>query len=157
MAVVLRPFARSDHAALLSWVSGAEELYRFSGGSLTWPMDDDRLDGLRALPGVSEWTAVTDDGETFGHLATVWIDRDHARLARVIVAPERRGRGLSRPMVDAAVRMLRETGCREVVLHVVPGNDPALRSYRSAGFTEVAPDPGRPQFVRMSLRVATAT
>jgi ribosomal protein S18 acetylase RimI-like enzyme len=150
-AVALRPFGPADHASLLSWVRDAEELYLFSGGSLSWPVDEAQLDALQQRPGTTEWTAVTGDGERIGHLATVAIGDREARLARVIVAPTFRGRGLARPMVEAALRMLRTHGRTELALHVVPGNEPALRTYRSLGFAETAPNPAHPEFLRMRL------
>ncbi len=153
-AVSLRPFAREDHASLRSWVRTAEELYLFSGGSLAWPLDDGQLERLHERAGVSEWTAVAGDGERVGHLATVAVGEREARIARVIVAPAFRGRGLARPMVAAAVRLLRDEGRTELSLHVVPGNEPALRTYRGLGFVQTAPSPAHPEFVRMRRKLA---
>ena len=60
------------------------------------------------------------------------------QLAGIVVDPAYRGRGLGRGFVTAAVRAaLREPGTdRPVSLHVRANNDPALRTYRSAGFVD---------------------
>lgn len=149
--VALRPFDRSDVVSLRSWVHDADELHRFSGGSLTWPLDEAQLHRLRERPDTDEWTAITDDGSPFGHLATVWLDAERARIARVLIAPAFRGQRLGRPMIEAAIRMLHERGRTDITLHVVPGNDPALRTYLSVGFEQVASDPAHPEFIRMRL------
>ena len=48
-----------------------------------------------------------------------------------------RGRGVGRAMLSAAVDIARSRGKRTVRLDVFPNNAPALRLYRSFGFTDV--------------------
>ncbi|HEY0247596.1 MAG TPA: GNAT family N-acetyltransferase [Gryllotalpicola sp.] len=151
--VALRPFTAADRATLIAWVADADELYRFSGGSLEWPLDDAQLDRIEATSGITSWTAVNADGAPFGHLDLVCVGPAQARIARVLIAPAFRGRGLARPMIAEAVRMLHAEGVHEVALHLVPGNAPALRAYAGVGFTIAPPTPGRPEFVRMELHL----
>lgn len=60
------------------------------------------------------------------------------QLAGIVVDGDHRGQGLGTAAVAAAVRRaLREgSSSRPVSLHVRADNDPALRAYRTAGFTD---------------------
>ena len=62
-----------------------------------------------------------------------------AHLARVIVRPDARGRGLGHTIVRALVERAR-SGARVVSLNVYASNATALRVYEAAGFS-VAPWP----------------
>ena len=52
------------------------------------------------------------------------------------VVPAARGRGIGRAMLAFAIREAARLGIRTLHLEVMPGNDPADRLYRSAGFEE---------------------
>jgi ribosomal-protein-alanine N-acetyltransferase len=62
---------------------------------------------------------------------------DEAEILSVAIAPARRGRGLSRPLLDFHLRILAGRGARAVFLEVDEHNAPALRLYAGAGFHEV--------------------
>ena len=62
---------------------------------------------------------------------------DEAEILTVAIAPDGRGRGLSRPLLAHHLSELRLRGVRRVHLEVEEGNEPALRLYRSLGFEEV--------------------
>jgi [ribosomal protein S18]-alanine N-acetyltransferase len=59
---------------------------------------------------------------------------DEAEILSVAIAPARRGRGLSRPLLDHHLRSLAGLGARAVFLEVDEHNAPACRLYESAGF-----------------------
>ena len=50
------------------------------------------------------------------------------------VAPQARGRGLGRDLMEAVVRRSRQRGGRYVKLAVYDGNEQAIGFYRSLGF-----------------------
>jgi len=87
------------------------------------------------------------DGAVAAHLAIIRrttvgfimsrIAADEAEILSVAVAPARRGRGLSRPLLDFHLRSLAGRGVRTVFLEVDEQNQPARRLYRRAGFQEV--------------------
>jgi mycothiol synthase len=56
------------------------------------------------------------------------------------VAPAAQGTGLGRELLTAGLEHLRSRGVREVVLYVEADNVPAVRLYRSFGFTHDAQD-----------------
>lgn len=66
-----------------------------------------------------------------------------ARLSYVI-APDARGQGLSRPMLEAAVAWLRgEVAPRvTIIARVLPHNDRSLRVFRACGWNESAAEQG---------------
>jgi [ribosomal protein S18]-alanine N-acetyltransferase len=65
------------------------------------------------------------------------VAADEAEILSVAIAPSRRGRGLSRPLLDFHLRSLAGRGVRAVLLEVDEQNEPARRLYGRAGFREV--------------------
>ena len=66
------------------------------------------------------------------------IVEDEAEILSVAVAGRQRGRGLARQLLDLHLRRLAGLGARTVFLEVDEHNDPALRLYHRAGFSEVS-------------------
>jgi ribosomal-protein-alanine N-acetyltransferase len=62
---------------------------------------------------------------------------DEAEILSVAIAPTRRGRGFSRPLLDFHLRSLAGLGARTVFLEVDERNTPACRLYDGAAFQEV--------------------
>lgn len=60
-----------------------------------------------------------------------------AEILSVAIAPARRGRGLSRPLLDFHLRTLAGCAVGAVFLEVDEHNAPACRLYARAGFVEV--------------------
>jgi ribosomal protein S18 acetylase RimI-like enzyme len=63
-------------------------------------------------------------------------DAEVAHLYGMWVAPEARGGGAGRALVDAVIAWARERGARRLVTSVTEGNDGALRLYERAGFAD---------------------
>jgi [ribosomal protein S18]-alanine N-acetyltransferase len=60
-----------------------------------------------------------------------------AEILSVAIAPNQRGRGFARPLLDLHLRRLAGLGARAVFLEVDEHNAPANALYRRAGFGEV--------------------
>lgn len=60
--------------------------------------------------------------------------RDLGEVEAIYLAPAARGRGLGRPLLEAAVAALRAAGFETTVLWVLTANGPARRFYEAAGF-----------------------
>jgi ribosomal protein S18 acetylase RimI-like enzyme len=82
-----------------------------------------------------------------------------AYLFQVWVAPEHRGRGVARMLLDAVVAWAQEAGPRYLALEVTCGDSAAVRLYTRAGFSPSGdPRPLRPgsplmtQPMRLALR-----
>lgn len=71
-------------------------------------------------------------------VATLQLVGDTADLHRVVVAPERRGRGIGRALVEAGLAWVAGRGADRVLLEVEHDNAPALALYRGLGFAELA-------------------
>lgn len=134
----LRPFAPADADTVAGWPASSGEVALWCG--------------LRDFPVaprvVTGWQS---DGDVRGRVLVegvrllgygeVWCDPEEgeAELARIIVAPGVRGRGIGRRLVRGLAELALRVGYREIFLRVHPGNAAALRCYRGAGFLPVDP------------------
>lgn len=71
-------------------------------------------------------------------VATFQLVADTADLHRVVVAPDQRGRGIGRALVEAGITWAAERHGRRMLLEVEHDNDPALALYRRLGFADLA-------------------
>lgn len=62
---------------------------------------------------------------------------DEAEILTVVVAPQRRGRGIGRQMMDETIRRLYFLRVAALFLEVDESNEPAIGLYRRLGFREV--------------------
>ena len=74
----------------------------------------------------------------------LWLDDDEGEveLARLLVAPEHRGRGVGRALTRALSDRARDTHPElpAVILRVRPENAQAIRAYAAAGFVAIPDD-----------------
>lgn len=136
--LALRRFEPRDDEALISWLPTPEELYLFTGPRLVWPLDSAQLDGLRADAAFTPFTAEL-DGAVVGHIELVSTGEGEARVARVLIAPDRQGRGLGEQLVRAALAEARARGIRSLTLFVLPDNARAIALYEKLGFEHRGP------------------
>lgn len=76
-------------------------------------------------------------GETLAGFILSRMAAGEAEILSVAIAPARRRRGFSRPLLDLHLRRLAGLGIRTVFLEVDEHNVPAGRLYRRMGFHEV--------------------
>ena len=153
MATVLRRFAAHEWAAYrdlrLRALADSPDAFGSTFAREAVRSDDEWRERLatgagshRDLPLV----AVVDDA--LAGLAWGRLDErqpDIAHLFQVWVAPEFRGRGIGRLLVDAVIAWARSVGARELRLGVTRGDTAAVRLYRRAGFVDDGiPQPLRP-------------
>jgi ribosomal protein S18 acetylase RimI-like enzyme len=84
-----------------------------------------------------------DGGETVGLLSYcttpgLFHAADSGLIELLIVTGARRGEGIGRRLVDAALRLFQEAGCAEASVSTGEANDPAQHVYREAGLTETS-------------------
>lgn len=87
------------------------------------------------------WLA-EDGGRLVGCVAIVSAGEEEAQLRWYVVAPEARGRGLGRRLLDEALSFCRRVGYRSVYLWTVSRLERAAALYRAAGFQLVEQKPG---------------
>jgi ribosomal protein S18 acetylase RimI-like enzyme len=88
-----------------------------------------------------------DDGGKLVGMVRLWHEegiktRHKANIISMYVAPEARGRGLGRMLLDTAIARARAIpGIEQLVLAVVTINTPARNLYRAAGFEPYGTEP----------------
>ena len=86
-------------------------------------------------PGTARAVAV-EDGEVIGYVAVVPLHgwSSHVGEVRVIVDPDRRGRGIGRALARRAVLEAVELELRKMVVEGVADQEPTIAMFRSLGF-----------------------
>ena len=74
-------------------------------------------------------------GEIVGY-AGAWILLDEAQITNVAVAPEKRGQGVGRCLMEEMMRRAKVRGAMRMTLEVRPSNEAALTLYKSCGFQD---------------------
>ena len=130
----LTAFKEDDALRVARWARSAGELDAWASRSdhpipasviREWHTDPDVLPFVLRSPG----------GEPRAY-GEIWLEpgSDEAELARMIVAPGSRGRGIGRTLVRLLCEEASRRGPREMWIRVLPSNDAAIACYRSAGF-----------------------
>lgn len=132
----LLPSTDTHAVTVAGWPTSASEVVMWCGRKefpvLTQTITDwQRDDDVQAHVLVEDETVVG-----YGEL---WFDaeEDEVELARIIVAPGNRGKGLGRALVRELLAQALGAGCSDVFMRVHPDNERALRCYRGAGFVPV--------------------
>jgi GNAT superfamily N-acetyltransferase len=84
------------------------------------------------------------DGTFLGCVAVVDAADDIAQLRWYLVAPEARGSGIGRRLLEEAVAFARDEGYVSIFLWTVAALEAAAHLYRAAGFVKVEEEPGSP-------------
>jgi [ribosomal protein S18]-alanine N-acetyltransferase len=130
---VVRDATLADLEVVASWVRTADDCRMWAGPAVSFPL---RLDRLAAEIGFAEAENLVLGDEAapdaFGQVAPKDGGRGH--LARVIVRPDARGRGLGCAIVSALVERASAQGVRVASLNVYATNTAARHVYEVAGF-----------------------
>jgi ribosomal protein S18 acetylase RimI-like enzyme len=134
----LVPFDPALASAILGWVRSPAE--REAWASLAEAPGPEVFERWHADPDVAAYV-LKQSGDPVAY-GEVWRDEaeDEAELARIVVDPAARGRGVGRRFVGLLVARARASGLSEVVLRVHPGNAAALACYAGAGFERYGPE-----------------
>ena len=140
--LVVGPLRAEHWPVIASWFTGPRDVAVWSGPSSRYPVDRAQLEPvlaeMAATPAKRLARVATVDGAVIGH-AQMALDRalGTATLQRVAIAPEVRGSGYARMLLEP---MLTEVFAipefARVELLVFPFNLPAIRTYRTLGFVE---------------------
>ncbi len=129
----LTPFAPEHSEAVVGWVGSLGELEAWASRS-DFPPDPAVFDAWHADPDVHAFVLM--ENVEFVAYGEIWADAaaDEAELARMIVSPAHRGRGVGRRFVRMLAAEALRRGLAAVWLRVVPTNDAVIACYRRAGF-----------------------
>ena len=144
---LLREFREADAREVASWATSGAEVRRWAGSDPGWPVDVSVFARWHAAPEVRPY--VLSDGRKPVGYGEVWIDEpeQEVELARIIVSPDHRCRGLGQRLVRLLLEQASPAGLPDAFVRVVPENESALACYRSAGFSPVS-KPERKDFNR---------
>lgn len=135
-ATVLRPLHWTDLPAVL-------ELEERAFPADAWPASSWWAE-LAARP-ARQYVVITgdpsSDGALLGYAGVRW-DGEVADVMTVAVAPEARGAGLGRRLMDELLRISEQWGAARVLLEVRSDNPAAIELYRSLGFDQIHRRPG---------------
>jgi RimJ/RimL family protein N-acetyltransferase len=139
--IVFRGFQSSDADALISWASSPDELLQWSGPHFSFPLDRKQLRAYAKSAGerrqlISGVLAGTDAVVAHAEL-NLLPEHELGQIRRVIVAPELRGRGIGRELIQWLVKLsFVDLHLNRLELVVFDFNEPARRCYEAAGFKE---------------------
>ena len=103
--------------------------------SFSTPWKDETFRGLLRRSD-TDMIGAQGDGRLLGY-AVAWTVEDQSELGNVAVAPEARGEGIGRRLVEAVVEHVKRRGAKECFLEVRESNEPARSLYQSMGFEVV--------------------
>jgi ribosomal protein S18 acetylase RimI-like enzyme len=134
----LRGFRGSDAREIARWPGSPDEVRRWAGGDPGWPVDVAVFGRWHADSDVRPYIVL--DGEEPVGYGEIWVDEPEreVELARIIVSPERRGRGVGRRLVRLLLVRAALFGLPDAFVRVVPENAAAIGCYRGAGFSPVS-------------------
>lgn len=120
-----------DMAALLALEeAGFEASERWSEASWQAELDNDQ-----------RLVLVSREHDQIEAVASFGVLDDTAELLRVIVAPERAGRGVARKLLSVGKQWAGQAGAERMLLEVRHDNMAALRLYQATGFEPIAQRP----------------
>ncbi|MER7248005.1 GNAT family N-acetyltransferase [Kribbella sp. NPDC000426] len=133
----LRGFSDEHGVQVASWASDAKEVALLSG-RVEYPFLEDLLTSWRTVEEDIHSYLLFDGDQPVGY-GEIWLDdeEDEVELARIIVDPELRGRGVGGELVRALLGPALDAGYSEVFLRVRPENAAAIRAYHGSGFVDV--------------------
>jgi ribosomal protein S18 acetylase RimI-like enzyme len=125
MSIAIRPFGLPDTEAVVS-------LWQATG--LTRPWNNPYQDISRKLSVQPELFLVAVDDRVIVGSVMAGYDGHRGWLYYLASAPDRRGHGIGRLLVEAAEELLLAMGCPKVQLMVRPDNNAAQGFYRELGY-----------------------
>lgn len=136
--VWLKRFERHWAATVLGWVNSPEELLYWSA-RMDFPLTDATVfDQWHSDPEIAPYMLLIENGlVAYGE---IWLDETEAsaELARLVVSPQHRRRGLGRLLIERLACIAHGAGYQQLWVRVFPANAAALGCYESAGFTRVS-------------------
>jgi ribosomal protein S18 acetylase RimI-like enzyme len=135
MPVTIRHAGPGDEAAIVRLVREMAE-----GELWSSPVDEHYVRHFLATPATGVLLA-RDGSEAVGLLSYcmtpgLFHAADSGLIEMLIVTGSRRGEGIGRRLVDAALSLFEKSGCAEASVSTGDANDPAQHVYREAGLTE---------------------
>ena len=136
MEYMLQPATPEHLHLVLTWVTTPELLQLWGGATLTFPPLVDRVWHEIGATSQNTFSLIDPAGEVVGFGQTLLRKSRTVHLARIIVSPMMRGKGLGRLLCRELIQ--RGATCHQpsqFTLSVYKNNTPAFNLYTSLGFT----------------------
>ena len=154
MRVRLRPARESDIPVLMRWFQTEDECRAWGGPGFEFPFDRASFTRDVKWPQLDSYSLVGPGDELLG-FGQFYAKQQRVHLARVVVGPDFRGKGLGAGLVRRLLESGKQKlGCSESSLYVMEYNLAALSCYRSLGFVphqQPENDPVHPGMIFMVL------
>jgi RimJ/RimL family protein N-acetyltransferase len=138
--VTLAPFTDADVDRLIAWISSPQLLSQWAASGFSYPLTRAQMEAhiqKSAESGALIFKVLDREQSVVGHLELGSIDRFNRslRIGRVLVAPERRGRGIGVNLMRAALGVaFDQLQMYRVELAVFDFNQAAIACYERVGF-----------------------
>ncbi len=133
--LVLRRATPADAAVALGWSPTVDILHRWAGPSARWPATPNSFWEDINNSDATTFALVDPDAGIVGLGQVRFRDQKYGHLARVVVSPQLRGRGLGRVLCTELMRVAPTLHpITEYSLYVYDHNAPAIALYESLGF-----------------------
>lgn len=139
----LEYFERSDFPQLMEWIKDEELLKNWSGSLFSFPLTQESLEwyieDVNVMPTSDAFVykvVETDTGKTVGHISLGGVSKKNrsARISRVFVGTNERGKGYCLQMVSAVLKIgFEELKLHRISLGVYDFNTSAIKCYQRAG------------------------
>ena len=136
----LVPFGREHFDILAGWFASERDVVQWGGPLVRYPLDGSQMEAMLRLGEISPperrcWMAA-EGADLVGHAQLAYDWRNgNARIGRVAIAPDRRGRGLARPMLRLIMaEAFADPAIERLELYAIDYNRHAIRIYESLGF-----------------------
>lgn len=131
----LRPATCNDLSTILSWTTTAESIKRWGGPLLTFPPDVAKTWYEIGANDSNSFVLVDEQDCVLGFGQTLQREAQAIHLARIILAPETRGKGLGRVLCEELMKTaIAQHQPAKFTLNVYQDNAAAVSLYRSLGF-----------------------
>ena len=133
--------AEIEHAReIIGWFPDKESVVQWGSPYMRYPLQEQSFLEDMYWDEISARVALGEDGRLVG-FGQYYPKLGRCHLARLVINPQVRGRGLGEVFVAALMEHgSAELGTRQFSLYVMTANRPAYNCYRSLGF-ELAPYP----------------
>jgi ribosomal-protein-alanine N-acetyltransferase len=138
----LRRATPADAAVALAWTPEDEALRRWAGPSVRCPATPQSLWEDINNTDATSFVLESPAGKMLGFGQVRYREQTYGHLARIIVSPRHRGRGLGRTLCLSLMReAVRLHPIQAFSLYVFPDNTSAIGLYRSLGYVEAGLHP----------------
>lgn len=125
---------------LMGWFSDELSTSVWGGPSFRYPFTEETFKQYARWDELATYTLIEESGAMIA-FGQIYIRAGRAHLARLAVAPSRRGQGIGERLITALIAKGARLfpACSENSLYVMRANERAVRCYKKMGFIEAPP------------------